>query len=133
MNVRKGVRAFSGIAATLLAVAAFGALAQGAPTPSYSLDIVSPSDGTAVFQDNGDVPIRAMVVPELADGDRVEFLLDGIPVGPPSQVLSVPLYGVLPGSHLLQARIIDATGNVGSISPSTNFDVWQEALQLRGP
>jgi hypothetical protein len=30
---------------------------------------------------------------------------------------------------LLQARIIDATGNVGTVSPSRGFYVWQEALR----
>lgn len=127
------MRALFGIVATLLAVAAFAAVAQETTSPVYQLDIVSPLEDAIVFEDNGDVQIQATVVPDLADGDRVEFLLDGHPVGPPSTILEVPLYGIVRGPHLIQARIIDATGNVGSISPSKNFHVWQESLLWRAP
>lgn len=96
----------------------------------YQLTIVNPPDEAAVFNDNGDVPVRATVMPDLAQGDQVELLVDGLPAAPASTALEFPLAGILPGPHRLQARILDATGNVRSVSPSIAFDVWQESLLL---
>ena len=115
-------------AATAIAMAAFGAFAQ--EIPGYNLDIGAPGNDATVFDDNGDVMVRVTVVPDLAKGDQVELLLDGMPVAPPTTSLDFPLYGILRGQHLLQARIIDATGNVGSISPSSSFNVWETSLLL---
>jgi hypothetical protein len=112
--------------AAVLAVAAPGVTPRG--TPNYDLDIVNPADEATVFSDNGDVSVRATVVPDLANGDQVEFLVDGLPIAPPTSVLDFPLYGIVHGQHMLQARIIDSTGNVGSISPSRTFYVWQASL-----
>jgi hypothetical protein len=71
------------------------------------------------------VEAQVTVAPELATGDNVGLLLDGMPVAPPMKSLDFPLYGITRGQHLLQARIIDATGNVGSISPPSIFYVWE--------
>jgi hypothetical protein len=110
-------------AAASLAAAALGALAQG--NPEYDLDIVDPAEWGTVFNNNGDVLVRATVVPDLAAGDQVELLVDGLSAAPPSAVLEFPLSGLTRGQHRLQARVIDATGNVGSVSPSSTFYVFQ--------
>ena len=69
--------------------------------------------------------VRVTVVPDLASGDQVELLVDGMPAAEPSTTLDFPLVGLVRGTHVLQARIIDSTGNVGSISPSITFYVWE--------
>jgi len=109
--------------AAILAVAACGVSAQ--EIPNYRVSIVSPASEAAVFNDNGDVWVRATVAPGLAKGDQIELLVDGEPAGSPATRLEFRLSGIVPGPHLLQARIIDSTGNVGSISPSSFFYVWQ--------
>lgn len=68
------------------------------------------------------------MAPDLAAGDRLEFLVDGTPVAPPSVILEFPLYGIPRGEHVLQARVIDSTGNVASTSPATVMYVWQASL-----
>jgi hypothetical protein len=65
------------------------------------------------------------VGPELASGDDVEVLLDGEPLAAPASTLDFHVSGLAPGPHLLQARIIDSTGNVGSISPPSFFYVGE--------
>ncbi|SRR5258706_10225564 len=112
--------------AALLAVPAPGAAAPGAGI--YEVDIVSPTDQQTVFSDSGDFSVQTTVVPDLAMGDRLEFLVDGTPVAPPSPILEFPLHGVTRGEHVLQARIIDSTGNVASTSPPTVVYVWQASL-----
>jgi hypothetical protein len=120
------IRTFSHIAsAAILAVSAAGLGAQ--ELSRYALDIVNPGDDAAVLDDNGDVSVRATVVPDLAASDRVELLLDGLAVAPPASTLEFPLSGIGPGQHVLQARIIDSTGNVGSISPPSIFRLREPA------
>jgi hypothetical protein len=111
------------IAAGVLAASACGAQAQGAA--GYRLEIVAPADDATVFNDSGDVVVKTSVVPPLAPGDQVELLVDGLPAAPPAATLEFPLAGLVRGPHQVQARIIDATGNVGSISPSSAFDMWE--------
>ena len=117
-----GVRQkFARVAAvfTLVAVSAPGVTAQGGST--YQLSIVSPPDESTIFSDSGDVTVKATIAPPLAQGERVEFLVDGMPAGPPTTSLEFSLSGTARGQHLLQARVIDTTGNVAAISQSETF------------
>jgi hypothetical protein len=109
--------------AAVLALTALNVSAQDASR--YQLDIVDPAELTTVFNNSGDVAVRVTVAPDLANGDQVELLVDGVPAAPPSTTLDFPLSGLVRGTHLLQARVIDSTGNVDSISPSTTFYVWE--------
>jgi hypothetical protein len=109
----------------VLALAPFGARAQD--TSRYQLDIVSPADEAALPSDGGDVQVRTAIVPQLANGDRIELLVDGLPAARPGTALEHDLSGLAPGRHRLQARIIDSTGNVGAVSPSTSFIFGRQA------
>ena len=123
------MRIIFGAVATAVVVMVFGVSAQELHAPVYALEIVSPPDEAVVFDDGGNVRVEVAVAPGLADGDQVEFLVDGFALGPPATVLEIPAFGILPGPHVLQARIIDASGNVGALSPSIHFHVWREALR----
>jgi hypothetical protein len=117
--------------AAFIAVPALAASAAG--SSHYEVGIVSPADQQTFFSDNGDFPVRTTVVPDLAPGDNVEFLIDGMPVAPPSQVLEFPIYGITHGEHVLQARVIDSSGNVAAISSANVVYVWQASLLLADP
>lgn len=104
--------------ARLAAAAAFALPALGAWAQDYQLTIVDPGDEDTVLSDHGEMTVRAAVMPELAPGDRIELLVDGLPAAAPATTPEFSLSGVSRGLHILQARIIDPTGNVGSISPS---------------
>jgi hypothetical protein len=117
---------YSSIVAAVLAVTAFGAAAE--PRSAYDIAIASPADDSTVFSDSGDVSVRVAVSPALGNGDRVELLVDGASVAPPMAVLDFPLQGVTRGQHVLEVRVIDATGNVASSSGATVFYVWQASL-----
>lgn len=86
---------------------------------SYRMEVVTPPSESTVSGD--DVMVRATVVPGLAAGDRIELLLDGEPIAPASKSLELQVSGLARGTHLVQARIIDSTGNVGSVSPASPF------------
>lgn len=67
--------------------------------------------------------VLATVVPGLANGDRLQLLVDGRPAAAPAATPEFALSGIVGGLHLLQVTIIDATGNVGSTSPSITLYV----------
>ena len=121
MNLRARFILAAALAVPLLATAAL-------PARAYDIDIVSPADLSTVFDNSGDFSVRMTVVPDLEAGDRLEFLVDGTPVGPPSPILEIPLQGIPRGEHVLQARVIDSTGNVGAMSPPSVVYVWQASL-----
>ncbi len=106
------------------------AFAAAPEARAYDVNIVSPADLETVFSDSGDVQVHASVVPDLAAGDRLELLVDGDSIGPPSPILEIPLYGMTRGEHVLQARVIDSTGNVASTSPPSVVYIWQASLRF---
>jgi hypothetical protein len=123
MDIRKPIA--TSMLALALAAGASGALArEGA---NYRVQIVEPADQATISSSDGEVGIRASVGPQLAPGDGLEVLLDGEPVAAPASTLELRVADLAPGPHLLQARIIDSTGNVGSISPPSFFYVGQPA------
>jgi hypothetical protein len=113
-------------AAALAAATALGAGAQ--QSSSYRLSIGDPADQSTVYSDSGEMTVQVAVSPDLVPGDSVELLVDGDPAGPPTTTLEFPLSAMARGEHVLQARIIDTTGNVGSVSAPTTFYVWAASL-----
>jgi hypothetical protein len=110
-------------AAAILAAPVLGVYAQA--MANYDLSIVAPANDATVFSDSGNVTLQATVAPALAKGDQIEFLVDGQPAGAPTSALDVSLAGLPRGQHVVQARILDSTGNVGAVSTSSIFYVWQ--------
>jgi hypothetical protein len=113
--------------AAAIALPGLGVSAQ--ETPGYRLRIVSPAEDARVFSDAGEVAARATVVPDLANGDRIELLVDGDPAGPPATSLDFRVSGMARGPHVLQARVIDSTGNVNAVSPSSIFYAYPRTLR----
>jgi hypothetical protein len=113
-------------AAALAAAAALSAGAQQAA--SYQLTIRDPADQSTVFSDTGEVTVHVAVSPDLASGDSVELLVDGVSAGVSQASSDFELSGMARGRHVLQARIIDSTGNVGSISEPEIFYVWAASV-----
>jgi hypothetical protein len=114
---------FSIITVGAMAFAPLLVPAQG--RDAYRLAIVSPADGGTVFNNAGDLTVQVSVVPDLAPADNVELLVDGLPAAAPGKTLDFSLTGLVRGPHVLQARIIDSTGNVGSMSASSTVYDWQ--------
>jgi hypothetical protein len=110
------------VAAAILALPVSGVHAQG--TSKYQLGIIAPADGSTAFSNTGEVIVRASVVPDLANGDQVELLVDGEPVAPPGTTLDFSLAGVTRGLHQLQVVVLDAAGNAISTSPASTLNVW---------
>jgi hypothetical protein len=94
------VRHAARFAAVVLAASAFGAAAQEPAPPK----------------------VHVTVEPYLDDGEQVEVLVDGLPAAPAAAAHDFLLQDLKPGRHVLQARILDASGNVGGVSDKALLD-----------
>lgn len=94
-----------------------GTGASGA-APTVNLDIVTPSHDET-FRDRT-VPVAVMVTPQLKPGQRLVYLLDGVPVSEPTTQTSYAMTEVDRGTHTIGVTVIDDAGNEhGSAPPVT--------------
>ncbi|MDT8386985.1 MAG: DUF4124 domain-containing protein [Thiogranum sp.] len=88
--------------------------AQEAEALEYYSDvqIVQPGDEETIRANVGNVDVGVQVAPELLveAGHRLQFYLDGQPVGAPSTELSTTLSNIDRGEHTIAAAIIDSGG-----------------------
>jgi len=77
-----------------------------------SIKIVQPAAEETVRDNAGNIAVRIELEPELLDeaGHRVQFFLDGEPIGEPSSGPITNLANVDRGDHQVEAAVIDVTG-----------------------
>lgn len=83
--------------------------------------IVSPADDEAVRSNSGDLTIGVRLNPELREGDRISFAVDGKAHGEPTRSTVQTLPAVDRGTHSLSAAVIDADGNRIATAPPVTF------------
>jgi hypothetical protein len=84
--------------------------APAAPVTYSSLEIWQPENEASFFEADAAVNVRIRSEPEVADGDRLLFYLDGRMVDGPVNSLEYTLTNLDRGAHALTARIFDAQG-----------------------
>lgn len=99
-------------------------------TAGYTIVIQSPGADATYRRSGDDIPIALSVSPALAAGHRLEVLLDGAN----ADGLAVIALGETDrGSHILEARVVDKTGQVIE-SSAVSFHVYQHsALRQQKP
>ena len=90
-------------------------------TPVANLDIVTPSHDET-FRDRT-VPVAVMVTPQLKPGQRLVYLLDGVPVSEPTTQTSYAMTEVERGTHTIGVTIIDDAGNEHGSAPPVTIHV----------
>jgi hypothetical protein len=94
-----------------------GGRSGGGAAPA-NIDIVTPSHDET-FRDRT-VPVAVMVTPQLKAGQKLVYLLDGVPVSEPTDQTSYAMTDVDRGTHTVGVTIIDEAGNEhGSAPPVT--------------
>jgi len=98
------------------------------------LVIQSPQPGQRLHDNRGHVTVLLAVEDqaELPRGFSFRVLLDGQPAAPDRPEKRIPLTGVLRGTHVLQALIIDGDGQVLTRSPVLTFTLHR-ASRLNPP
>ena len=73
-----------------------------------TLEIVTPSSDETFRGGDAVVPIAVMVTPQLSEGQRLVYLLDGTPASAPTTNTSYALRGVERGTHTVSVTMVDA-------------------------
>lgn len=97
-----------------------------------SLRIQQPEPDATIRDNTGAVPVAVAIEPKLnqAAGHRLQFLLDGQPVGDPGTQTSTTLSNVDRGTHQVQAAVFDASGNELKRSDSVRFYLHRQSVNF---
>ena len=87
------------------------------------IKIVEPPNETTSRDNQGRVPVVVETSPPLKPGDKIQILLDGMPLGEPQESTSFLLNNVYRGTHTINAQIVDNKGNIllQTIDPTMLF------------
>lgn len=94
-----------------------------------SIRIVAPEDDGAVWATGGGMTVVVEVQPALRAGDRVALSLNGEAVpGTPVANTRITVNGLIRGTHILQASVIGADGQMKIFSTDVTFHVLQASI-----
>lgn len=96
-----------------------------------SATIVEPQAQQVLWNLATRLPVAMTLEPALAGSHRVQWLLDGQPIGDPGTALSTTLSPVYRGTHTLEAVIVDGTGNRIFGTEPVTFYVQQASVFRR--
>ena len=93
-----------------------------APGVGSSIDIVTPAHDETFRGGERIVPVAVVVTPQLAEGQKLIYLLDGTPASAPTTNTSYALTEVDRGTHSVSVTLVDAvSGETLATSPSVTF------------
>ena len=100
------------------------------PAQSYNaLQITSPQSNQTMFASEGPVNVQVNVDPGLQPGHSIQILLDGVNIsGEGSTSLSATVPQVERGTHSLQAKVVDSSGETVVSSTTVMFHVQQTSI-----
>jgi hypothetical protein len=84
--------------------------AGAAPGAAINVDIVTPSREETFRGGERVVPVAVMVTPQMGEGHKLIYLLDGTPASPPTTDTSFALTNVDRGSHTVSVTLLGAAG-----------------------
>lgn len=94
------------------------------------LELTSPAPEQVFNQAEPQVIVSVQLEPDLEEGHRMVFLLDGEPVPAPAGRTSLTLGNLDRGTHSLQAQVMDSRDSVQIQSETISFHLHQPS-QLR--
>jgi hypothetical protein len=97
------------------------------------IELVSPAANQVFNNANPVITASALVNPELQPGDRVVFLVDGLPYPAPAGLTSVALTELERGSHTIQAVVMDSQENIQIQSETVDFQFNQPSTLRPAP
>ena len=96
-----------------------------------SASIVEPQAQQVLWNIATRLSVSMTLEPALAGSHRVQWLLDGQPIGEPGTSLSTTLTPVYRGEHTVSATIVDGTGSTIFSTESVTFYVQQASVFRR--
>lgn len=96
--------------------------AKGNVSAGSQIEVVTPSGDETFRGGERVVPVAVLVTPQLAEGQKLIYLLDGTPASPPTSDTSYALTGVDRGTHTVSVTMVDAgTGETLATSNGVTF------------
>lgn len=90
---------------------------------SYVVDLVSPQDESHVPPGQRNLEVAVRLEPQLQPGDRIQFIMDGKPLAPPSEDRSYVIEEIFRGTHTISAQIVNEQGQVLATTPTATVYV----------
>lgn len=112
----------------LAAQQAAAADSQETVVPYTDLEILSPEAGEVLWNIATRLSVAATLTPTLQGQHQVQWILDGQPVGEPTQSLNQTLAPVYRGTHSIAANVLDAQGRTLYRSNAVTFYVQQTTV-----
>lgn len=78
--------------------------------PYTKIAITQPHNEETIRNNQGVVSVSVALEPALAQGDKVQLLFDGSPLGDPKPNLSFELNGINRGSHTITVKVLNSNG-----------------------
>lgn len=91
------------------------------PASAITIQVVTPSSDETFRGGERVVPVAVMVTPQLEEGQRLIYLLDGTPQSQPTTDTSFAITNVERGSHSVSVSLVDAAGDPLTTSSSVTF------------
>jgi hypothetical protein len=96
--------------------------AKGNASAGSQIEVVTPASDETFRGGERVVPVAVLVTPQLAEGQKLIYLLDGTPASPPTSDTSFALTEVDRGTHTVTVTMVDAgTGETLATSPGVTF------------
>lgn len=105
---------------------------ENQPMGYRQIEVIAPMPGETLHSNPGNIRIVAGVDPALniAAGDRLQFYLDGEPVGPPGVNEEILIPQVDRGTHTAAVAVIDAAGNALQRSDAVRFFLHRQSINF---
>lgn len=82
------------------------------------LEIIQPQNEATIRNNQGYVVVAVQIEPDLSQGDNLQIIFDGSPLGDPQPNLLFQLNGIYRGSHTIAVQVLNAKGDVLKTSDS---------------
>ena len=91
-------------------------------------EILTPGNEETVRSNEGVVPVGLSLTPALASGHGIQVLVDGVPLENELKVTQFTLTNLNRGTHSLEAKVVDADGNVLMSASRLNFHLRKASI-----
>ena len=95
----------------------------GKATGAAQIEVVTPAQDETFRSGERTVPVAVMVTPQLKEGQRLVYMLDGTPQSTPMSDTSFAFTEVPRGTHTASVMLVDTAGNELASSRTVTFHV----------
>jgi len=93
-----------------------------------TFEIAQPKNDETIRSNEGVVSVSLSLSPTLAEGDAIQVFVDGNKLGGDVKSTQFTLKDLNRGTHTLQAKIVNADGNILKNASSINFHLRQASI-----